>query len=133
MLAGPEDHRLDLSLTAPGFASRARDCARAGDYHPWIEPGFMVHDHLRTFFWDRSGRSWPGARGPYRYIRHPMYLGELVSLCGGLFGNLSAWNVILIAVLLLSLLYRIQREELVIHGYSCYAGQVRWRLIPGVW
>ena len=72
-------------------------------------------------------------RGPYRYIRHPMYLGELVSICGGLLGNLSAWNVILIAVLFLSLLYRIQREELVIHGYSCYAGQVRWRLIPKVW
>jgi hypothetical protein len=53
----------------------------------------------------------------------PIYLGaELISFCGGRLDNLSIWNVSLIVVLLLSLLYRIQREELVIRGYRSSTG-----------
>lgn len=71
--------------------------------------------------------------GPYRFVRHPMYLGELISLAGAVIGAPSTWNVALMIVLLLSLLLRIRWEEQTVFNYSSYAGRVRWRLIPHVW
>lgn len=71
--------------------------------------------------------------GPYRFVRHPMYLGELISLAGAVIGAPSIWNIVLMIVLLLSLLLRIQWEERAVFNYGSYAGHVRWRLIPHVW
>lgn len=71
--------------------------------------------------------------GPYRLIRHPMYLGELISLAGAVMGTPSFWNITLIIVLLLSLLLRIRWEEQAVFNYGTYAGRVRWRLIPYIW
>ena len=71
--------------------------------------------------------------GPYRFIRHPMYLGELISLAGAVIGDPSIWNLMLIHLLFLTLLLRMRWEELVVFNYASYAGQVRWRLIPGIW
>lgn len=75
--------------------------------------------------------------GPYRYIRHPGYLGNMLSwLCSAL--ALGSWLAMVPAAVLV-LLYvirtaledRILREELA--GYATYAEKVRYRLLPGLW
>jgi isoprenylcysteine carboxyl methyltransferase (ICMT) family protein YpbQ len=72
--------------------------------------------------------------GPYRLVRHPMYLGELL-----LRGTLAASAPDLVIALLLTLflagiqVVRILREERILRGYEAYAEQTRFRLLPGVW
>ena len=75
--------------------------------------------------------------GPYRYVRHPGYLGGIASLLATplLLGSIwSSLAGILGAALLLvrtALEDRVLQEEL--PGYADYARQVRHRLIPGAW
>ncbi len=79
----------------------------------------------------------PISDGPYRYVRHPGYLGQMVfSLASGpALGSL--WTLIpggLFALLLAvrtALEDKMLREEL--EGYEAYAQRVRYRLIPGIW
>jgi protein-S-isoprenylcysteine O-methyltransferase Ste14 len=71
--------------------------------------------------------------GPYRMIRHPMYLGEIICLAGLVLSNPSGWNACLLLVLILTFWLRIRWEEQVVGNYASYCGQVRWRLIPWIW
>jgi protein-S-isoprenylcysteine O-methyltransferase Ste14 len=74
------------------------------------------------------------AHGPYRFVRHPMYLGELVlrlSLVSTAPQPVLAASLFLVLVIIQVI--RAIREEQVIAGYPDYAVQVRSRLIPGVW
>lgn len=66
--------------------------------------------------------------GPYRLVRHPMYLGELVLRLALAVGSLEAliWLPFMISLQVL----RALREERVLSGYAPYAQRVRWRLIP---
>lgn len=74
------------------------------------------------------------SRGPYRLVRHPMYLGELVFRTALLFSsNNLVLDIILIITLASVQCLRILREERWITGYSCYARIVQWRLLPGIW
>jgi steroid 5-alpha reductase family enzyme len=71
--------------------------------------------------------------GAYRLVRHPMYLGELISFLGVVLSNPNVWNVLLFCVIVLIFILRIGWEERVLNDYDHYAQTVRWRLLPGIW
>jgi len=75
--------------------------------------------------------------GPYRYVRHPMYIGMLL-FCLGSALLLESWIGVLLGLLHEGMLAtRALREERVLQkglkGYDAYMAQVRYRLIPHVW
>jgi len=72
-------------------------------------------------------------RGPYRFIRHPMYLGELVYQAAALGMNFSILRIGVFLAFTALQVARIQREERVIENYPGYAQKVRWRLLYGIW
>jgi len=74
--------------------------------------------------------------GPYRFVRHPMYLSYLVADVGY---NLQEWNSVTLLLVLVgwaSLVYRIHAEERVLSQHAewpAYVVLVRYRLFPGLW
>jgi protein-S-isoprenylcysteine O-methyltransferase Ste14 len=68
--------------------------------------------------------------GPYRFVRHPLYSGELLLRLALSAGQPNA--ALVFSVLLYLQVLRAWREEQVIAGYAEYANAVRWRLIPGI-
>ena len=72
-------------------------------------------------------------RGPYRFIRHPMYAGEMFSLLGFCIGSPLVWNWIVLMIFALSIWYRIFQEEGLLKRYPMYAHFVKWCVFPGVW
>ena len=75
-------------------------------------------------------------RGPYRLVRHPMYLAYLLADIGY---NLLEWNYGTAALVMIgwtSLVYRIRAEERILAqhpGWPAYVASVRYRLLPGLW
>ncbi len=75
--------------------------------------------------------------GPYRFVRHPGYLGAILYDIG-LPVLLGSWWAVPFAVASAAIgLVRTAREDhyLLTHlpAYPEYARHVRWRMIPGVW
>jgi protein-S-isoprenylcysteine O-methyltransferase Ste14 len=75
--------------------------------------------------------------GPYRWVRHPGYAGAIPAVAASGVA-LCSWLATAIGVLGVPLLIgrtivedRVLRAQL--PGYDNYAGQVRWRLLPGIW
>ena len=75
--------------------------------------------------------------GPYRYVRHPSYIGSILSwVCAAL--TLGSW-LALAPTLLIAATFTVRtaledrtlQEELA--GYKEYAQRVRYRLLPGIW
>lgn len=75
-------------------------------------------------------------RGPYRFVRHPIYLGYLVGDLAFLLGNASARNTLVVLTLFLVQIMRISREEAVYRdsefaaAWDAYRSKVRFRLVP---
>jgi len=75
-------------------------------------------------------------RGPYRIVRHPAYVGELVMAAACFAAGPSLLAVVPWLLLLPGVVWRIQAEESVLsrgEDYARYQSHVRWRLVPGVW
>jgi protein-S-isoprenylcysteine O-methyltransferase Ste14 len=75
--------------------------------------------------------------GPYRWVRHPMYLGVIMLYVFSPLALGSAWAVLPVLALPPLLAARILNEEKVLSagldGYRDYMRRVRCRLIPGIW
>jgi len=74
--------------------------------------------------------------GPYRLVRHPIYLGYLVTHAGFLLSNPSVRNVAIYTAAYVFQFARIHAEERILAEdgeYREYLRSVRYRLIPGVY
>jgi protein-S-isoprenylcysteine O-methyltransferase Ste14 len=74
--------------------------------------------------------------GLYAAVRHPMYLGYLVTYIGALALNPSVWNAVLLSAWLVFEILRIFAEERVLmqdEAYREHAAKVKFRLVPGLW
>jgi protein-S-isoprenylcysteine O-methyltransferase Ste14 len=74
--------------------------------------------------------------GPYCLIRHPGYLGMMISLIGFPLVINSYWSYIPVAISIGILALRTYLEDgflkLHLEGYTNYALKTRWLLIPGL-
>jgi len=75
--------------------------------------------------------------GPYRYVRHPGYVGGLLAnlavpfVLGSLWALIPSLALVALTILRTALEDRTLQEEL--PGYKDYAQRTRYRLLPGVW
>ena len=75
--------------------------------------------------------------GPYRFVRHPGYVGAiLASLCGGVALG-SLWSLVPLVPFAVLFVRRTAVEDRMLRadlgGYAGYAERVRYRLVPGLW
>jgi protein-S-isoprenylcysteine O-methyltransferase Ste14 len=73
--------------------------------------------------------------GVYRFVRHPIYMGYLITHVGFLIANPIGWNFTILLAGDATLLLRAVREERTLSAdtaYRDYLQRVRWRLVPGV-
>ena len=77
------------------------------------------------------------ATGPYRLVRHPMYVGVILQNISTPLILGSCWTYVPVAVVVALFLWRTAREDRTLRsergGYEEYARHTRYRLLPGVW
>jgi protein-S-isoprenylcysteine O-methyltransferase Ste14 len=75
------------------------------------------------------------AKGPYSFVRHPIYTGYLITHVAFLVAQPTALNLIIVAVADTALIARALIEERVLSldvEYQTYCQRVSWHLVPGV-
>jgi protein-S-isoprenylcysteine O-methyltransferase Ste14 len=75
--------------------------------------------------------------GLYALVRHPMYTGVLIMVIGVPLALDSWWGLVIIALVVPVLAWRILDEEKLLEkdlpGYEGYEQKVRYRLVPYLW
>lgn len=112
----------------PGFAQWTFVCGTAITLASmaWLGRSFGVLPAVRSIV----------ARGPYRWLRHPVYMGELILMVACVMAALDGFRLLALAAGTVLLVVRIRAEEEVLMAstpYREYASGVAWRLVPGVW
>lgn len=75
--------------------------------------------------------------GPYRIVRHPMYLGAVLCLVGEPL-LLSSWWALTLGVFgVAAIVFRTSREDQTLQaelrGYTAFTEKTHYRLLPGIW
>jgi protein-S-isoprenylcysteine O-methyltransferase Ste14 len=75
--------------------------------------------------------------GVYKFVRHPMYVGNVIMMVGMPLALGSYWGLLFVIPGIAVLVFRILDEEKLLiqdlPGYREYAQHVRYRLVPNVW
>jgi protein-S-isoprenylcysteine O-methyltransferase Ste14 len=75
--------------------------------------------------------------GPYRFVRHPGYLGLLIASISGGIALGSWWSLVPLLPVVVLFVRRTAIEDRTLRagldGYEAYASHVRRRLLPGLW
>ena len=140
-------HPLDWALAFAATVGPLMAMATGGG-HPLVPPGAAVALLLMGFalqVWAkltlrRSFGIVPANRGvkaggPYRFVRHPMYLGYISTHVGFVLISPNPWNAAVYGVSLAIQLFRILAEERLLSldpAYVAFKTTTRWRLLPGM-
>lgn len=102
--------------------------ALAGMTNPFMEVAVRIQD-------DRGHVTVRG--GPYRFVRHPMYVGLLIMCAAWPLILDSLWAYLPIGALAAAYVVRTALEDRMLRrelaGYEDYTKITRYRLLPGVW
>lgn len=71
--------------------------------------------------------------GAYQVVRHPMYLGYIISQAGFLMSGPTAWNTVVFLSTVVLLILRIEVEERLLRQDKDYAGAAGSKLVPGIY
>jgi len=74
--------------------------------------------------------------GPYRLVRHPIYLGTLLVMAAT--PDLTSGRLLFTTLSLIYLVVGVVLEERSLiaefgHEYETYRARVRWRILPGIY
>jgi len=73
--------------------------------------------------------------GLYRFLRHPIYLGYLITHIGFFLANAGMWNLVVLVAADVALMARAVCEEKTLAldpAYRTYMTRARWRVLPGI-
>ena len=75
--------------------------------------------------------------GLYKIVRHPGYLGMIISMIGLPLITTSVWSIIPTAIAIILLLIRISLEDKTLinelDGYDEYTKKTRYKIVPYIW